>query len=395
MTEPAGPPGRVSLVASAPGKLILMGEHAVVYGHPALVGAVDLRLRVRFSAMPPARPARVELRLPGVGHRETSDWPALLAYARDARARWERYASAPSGESFARLRGGDRAHVVKVALGEAAAGLGESFGPALRLDLESELEVGSGLGSSAATAVAVAGGYLAWRGIRPTTARLEPVVLEVERRQHGSPSGVDGATVLRGGLVWAEREGGTLRFRAFRAPPERLRGFAVFDTGAPDQPTGAVVAAVRERLEADRSRLGAVLEDMGETTRRFRDALLAAEGKGEPLVPLIRRYEAGLEALGVVPPAALALVRRVEAEGGAAKISGAGALASGTAGRPGAGSMLVYHPSPGRVDAWSFLEGVERRDLSLGGEGFRVEEAVTEEPGSGREDGALAPRARP
>lgn len=36
--------------ASAPGKLMLLGEHSVVFGHPCLVTAVDLRLSVTVSA---------------------------------------------------------------------------------------------------------------------------------------------------------------------------------------------------------------------------------------------------------------------------------------------------------------------------------------------------------
>ena len=37
---------------SAPGKLMLFGEHAVVYNHPCLVTAVDQRMRVEIEAGP-------------------------------------------------------------------------------------------------------------------------------------------------------------------------------------------------------------------------------------------------------------------------------------------------------------------------------------------------------
>ncbi len=158
-----------AVTVSTPGKLILMGEHAVVYGRPALVAAIDLRLRAIFSALPASPGAsgrEVEIDLPGLGHRVTASWGEVLAYARAARDGWTAYVARPDLAGFLELRGGDPAHIVKAALGEVAAALGEDAGsaPPLGLRLESELPIGAGFGSSAAAAVAVVAGYAAWRG---------------------------------------------------------------------------------------------------------------------------------------------------------------------------------------------------------------------------------------
>jgi mevalonate kinase len=372
---------RPAVTVSTPGKLILMGEHAVVYGRPALVAAIDLRLRATFSVplAPPgaSRPMAeiVEIDLPGLTHRVTLSWGEVLAYARAARDGWTAYAARPDLAGFLELRGDDPAHIVKAALGEVAAALGEEAGgaPGLGLRLDSELPIGAGFGSSAAAAVAVVAGYAAWRGRddldRDTIARL---ALEAERRQHGLPSGVDTTTSLHGGLLWARRlhpsQGGELACERLAADSPLLGRLRVYHTGTPPEATGAVVAAVRTRRDRDPAAYERLFDRMEAATRGLRAELGAAAERPERVTDLIREHQACLEALGVVPAPVRALVRRVEAAGGAAKVSGAGSLAG-----PGAGSLLVYHADSEAAAAWELLRPFAHLPVHLGAAGFRRE----------------------
>lgn len=342
-----------------------MGEHAVVYGRPALVAAVDRRLTATVT---PRTGPGVALDLPGVGRREELPWSDVLAAAGRARAAWKHWAEDPAGRDFRAVRGDDPAHVVKVALGEAARFLGEAEGPPLALHVGSDLPVGSGFGSSAATGVAVLAAYLAARGVEPGAAELHRLSLEVERRQHGLPSGVDSATVLHGGVLWARRVGAELEIEPLPAGSPLLGRLRVFDTGTPLESTGAVVAAVRSRLGREPAVVEPLLERIEAATHGLRMELARREEESETIVDLLREAQACLEALGVVPEPVARLVRRIETAGGAAKVSGAGAL-TGSA----AGSLLVYHPDPQRIASWGFLEPFPLHPVALGAAGYRRE----------------------
>jgi mevalonate kinase len=353
-----------SVAVSTPGKLILMGEHAVVYGRPALVAAIDLRLTVRVSAAPGDA---VRLDLPSLPHVEEISREGLRAYARAARESWGEYSREPGPERFRAVRGEDPAHLVKVALGEV---LGEAAGgPGLWVRVESDLPIGSGFGSSAATAVGVIAAVLAFLGEDPDPERIESLALEAERRQHGLPSGVDGATVLHGGLLWAQRlPSGKLETEKIAARSPLLSRLRVYHTGMPPEPTGAVVAAVRSRRDRDPGLHEMLLDRIEAATRTFRAELESETEDPAVTLDLIRECQACLEALGVVPQAVRGLVRRIESEGGAAKISGAGSLAG-----PGAGSMLVYHPESERISGWQFLQPFPFYPVHLGAKGLRRE----------------------
>jgi mevalonate kinase len=354
----------------------------VVYGRPAIAAALDLRCTVNLTPQP--GPA-IHLDLPGLAHAEETTWDAVRAYARAASDRWDAYAANPAAESFATVRGEDPAHLVKVALGEAAEEL-ESLpfsspfpgsGGGLRLRVVSQLPVGSGFGSSAATATAVVaalvvrhGGSLADAAGR---AAIERIAFAAERRQHGLPSGIDGAAVLHGGVLWARKlpavgGGGGLETAPIAASSPVLERIGVYDTGMPAEPTGAVVAAVRARRERDPAAHERILDRIAAATAAFRAELEAARADPARIVHLIGEAEECLEALGVVPAGVRSLVRRIEAAGGAAKISGAGSLLG-----PGAGSLLVYHPELESLSGWSLLQPFPSYAVRLGAPGLRGE----------------------
>jgi mevalonate kinase len=346
-----------------------MGEHAVVYGRPALVAAIDLRLSARFSDSPETG---VRLDLPGLGVSEHLSWMEVRDYARAARGRWNEYSAHPGPESFQEMHGEDPAHVVKAALGEAVEALGEPGG-GLELRVDSELPLGSGFGSSAATAVAVVAGFFSWQSAGMDAERIERLALEVERRQHGHPSGVDGATILRGGVLWARKlgiggMGGSLEIEPVQVRSSLLSRLRVYDTGMPHEATGAVVAAVRRRRERDPGRFEEVLDRIEAATVAFRAELEREEEDRDRALHLIRAAQTCLEEIGVVPEAVRDAVRQIESEGGAAKVSGAGSISG-----PGAGSLLVYHPDPGKLRACAALRTFPYHSVHLGAPGFREE----------------------
>jgi len=353
----------------------------VVYGRPALVAALDLRLTATLELR---EGGRLELNLPAVDHRVETTWEEVRAYALAVRERWRRYTGAPTPQGFRELRGDDPAHLVKVALGEGFAALerraragGAAVPAAFHLRIDSAIPVGSGFGSSAATAIGVLGALFAAGGLPLDDPEIEGLALEVERRQHGSPSGVDGAAALHGGLLWARKlpQGGLATERLPATSP-LLAHFRVYHTGTPPEATGAVVAAVRRALDDEPDRVGPLLDRIEAATLSLRTEVEAEAGDASRAIAALRQCERCLEGLGVVPAPVRDLARRVEEMGGAAKVSGAGSLAG-----PGGGSLLVFHPdpptpsnnSPGLSTGWSFLAPHPCYAVRLGAQGLRRE----------------------
>lgn len=178
--------------ASAPGKLVFIGEYAVLHGAPGIAIAVDTRARASVSDLPGADS---ELVVTGESH------PWRFGWGAGGMAEWREQPDGGQGRILEVVAGVLREH-----------GLLPRTLPALRFTLDSESfrvqgAAGTGeklgLGSSAAVTVALTGALLLrFAAMAPAPERLLPLCLEAHRRfQEGAGSGIDIAAAVMGGVV--------------------------------------------------------------------------------------------------------------------------------------------------------------------------------------------------
>lgn len=266
--------------ASAPGKVILLGEHAVVYGHPALAGALAQRIFV-----------------------------ALEDDAKGPRVEFEDDAADPRHSAE---------------LTNAFAAMAKELGvkPALRARVRSELPLGGGLGSSAALGVALARALCEIAGEPCPPERAAALTLQLERVFHGAPSGVDPAVCARSGLILFTRGQGEQAERISPLVPPRPLHLVVALTGIARGTRRTVLPLAARRAERP-ALYDPLLSTLGELAVGGAAALLRAD-----LVDLGVRFDAAhgiLAAIGVSCPELdelCASLRRDSALG--AKLTGAG-----------------------------------------------------------------------
>lgn len=268
--------------ASAPGKVILLGEHAVVYGRPAI--AVPLSgLRAAATLTPHPTPLRIQS--PAVGlDAPLSELPPDHPLARIVYLTAE-HARRPPPDGLLRI--------------------------------ESDLPVASGLGSGAAVSTAIVRALAAWYGLPLDPPTVSALVYEVERIHHGTPSGIDNTVIAYERPVYFVRG----------QPPEPLPvgetlSLQVADSGIPSR-TREVVGDVRRRWEAEPARYEALFDRVAEEVKAAREAI--ARGDVRALGQCMDANHELLREIGVSAPALDRLVeaaRRAGARG--AKLSGAG-----------------------------------------------------------------------
>jgi len=261
------------------GKLIVFGEHAVVYSRPAVACSLDGGVTARLS-----RAGSPSFQM------QTINGPLSV----DDRVR------------------------------EAADRLFSTFELApqqLTIEVEVDIPLGAGLGSSAAMATAMARAAADLRGLKGNQRReaVDDAVAASEAVFHGTPSGIDQRAAVGEGFFTFEKSDDGPRFASLDVPSQTWLVAKVASSSS----TAKMVEAVRQRRNRHPELVDGLLDDFGAIARRGAQALIDSDWStaGE----LMNLNQGLLNAIGVSTDAldtACHAARDAGARG--AKLTGAG-----------------------------------------------------------------------
>jgi mevalonate kinase len=285
------PAGNMNTVqATAPGKVILFGEHAVVYSRPAIAAPVtDVQARATLQ------PAEA-----GSGFR-------IIAF--DLKQDYL-LAQAQSDDPLAAIVQNTLQH------------LGQTTPPDATLKITSTIPLGRGLGSGAAVSTAIIRTLAEFLGQPLPTADISALVYEVEKLHHGTPSGIDNTVVAFEQPVYFIK--GELRPTIRRLRVAQPFTLVIGDTGIVS-PTHRSVGDVRRRWQADTGRYEGYFDEIAVIADQARVAIETGSLGIEALGKLMNENQELLESLGVSSPELERLIEAARQAGAVgAKLSGAG-----------------------------------------------------------------------
>lgn len=287
-------------VGTAPAKVIIVGEHFVVHGKPAVAMAIGMRSKVY------AERSGKDLEI------HSNAIPAAGIFG---------------GDKFEEIRGGPEAEAVlkpvKLAADSVAAKLGiTGFG--LRLKVDSPIPTGVGLGSSASVAVSTISATAKAFGRTLSREEIRELASSSEAHAHGRPSGIDQTICAHGGIITYWRGMGFKHARSAHALKLVVGNTRI------RRSTGEMVGKVSRFFESHPREAERLAREAGEIAEEAINAI--TEGDIAKLGVLMDENQILLEKVGVSTPELEKLVKAAR---------GAGALGAKLTGGGGGGCMIA------------------------------------------------------
>ena len=293
--------------ASAPGKIILFGEHAVVYGQPALAIPIT-QVQATATILPsPSGTIAPEVKRSGAqagAGGEGKLWIEALNLGR-------RY----------RLSDADPRDPLAAAVRLTCAHAALLIPAGIAISIDSTIPIASGLGSGAAVCTALVRALAQYLNHPLTQSQISSIVFETEKLLHGTPSGIDNTVIAYARPVCFVKGQDPQPFTV--AQPFRL---LIADTGLAS-PTRITVGDVRAAWQKEPEHYEKIFAEIGGIVGEAR-ALIEAEqtpSVSKTLGVLMTRNHALLQQLTVSGPELDALVTAaLKAGAQGAKLSGGG-----------------------------------------------------------------------
>lgn len=310
----------------SPGKLILSGEHSVVYGAPACALAVNKTIQGDYQQR---TDDVVTLRNTDLNIDASLKLSEIFTLHELLLNRYNNFTQNKLAINQVLTSPVELCWfaIAQTLVGASGARPYNGFD----ITLKSDIPLGCGMGSSAALIVNLILGVNTLFDLSLSKEKIYELALAAENLQHGRSSGLDIKLSLMGGIHIFQNHQLTpidLKWATTGGSPLQLQ---YFNSGKPESSTGECVAFVKQQNFPE-----TLWRKFEKTTLSFVSALKNQDNA--KLINAIKKNHRLLCEIGVVPKHIQTMIAEIEAQGGAAKICGAGSVRGNNA-----GMILITH----------------------------------------------------
>ncbi len=270
---------------SAPAKVIFSGEHAVVYGKPGLIAALDLRIKFKVWESKTVK---------------QNAHPNVVTMAKIIKEYLKKNSIPFTDKEF-------------------------------DYEIISDIPVGKHLGSSASFSVAGVASLLDfYTGREWDKETINNVAYLMEKIFHVNASGADPSTSCFGGLVFFRKEFEflkTISALSFKIPKSIDENLYIIDSGQPQETTGEMVQMVGKKYNKNPELTENILNDIEKTTKRMVVSLIKKDEQF--FIQCVIDDQILLDMLGVVSKSTKNLLKQLEPFG-VGKVTGGGGAKTGS-----------------------------------------------------------------
>lgn len=314
------------IVTEACGKTILIGEHIVVYGYPALLLPLNLKVKCKLSKFEDIANGKVVIFT--LGEKSEFSWEGIDKFY--------------------------KRQLVLASLKASFDYFGIKERPNFTLKLESSIPVG-GFGSSTAVSAAIVKGVAKLVNKNISQLKLWRLLIEIESMCGGKVSGADQYVISHESFVIYRKNS---RPEKIKLNSKILKNFLIIQSGTPECTTKECIDYVAQQKNLNPTKTESVFLHLAKEGKKMLSCLKKDDSSG--FFKTIKNSGELLISLGIVSPDSVNLIRKIEKLGGYLKLTGAGTIGNG-----GSGGILCFSNNYKKIESFLLKNKLDYLKVSI------------------------------